>query len=84
MGREDPSGYGKNACFCESYVFLRVFSHSAGWGVTGKGGKGDRVNPILEGLTRLDPEGRRIFGAWGFLGALFETLGRSRGSLRHI
>ena len=36
-----------------------VFSHLAGWGVQGEGGKpgkGDRVNPILGALTRLDPK----------------------------
>ena len=49
------------AYFCESYVFYCVFSHLAGFGVTGKGGRGKRFpSPPAGALTRLDPEGRRI------------------------
>ena len=61
MGTLSPAG--EITILFETYVFLRVCLHSVGWGVTRKG-VGDRVNPILRGLTRLDPEGRRILAAW--------------------
>jgi hypothetical protein len=65
MGHEetlwgDPPGHMRNARFCETHMFLRVFLQGSGEGSSGEGGKGDKVNFIHRKVPTLWPKGRRI------------------------
>ena len=63
--------HARNACFCDLYVFLRVFGHLAKEGSSREGGRGEgKPSPLVSRGSKTTTFGSTDFG--GQVGAKLE------------